>query len=64
MCFDTQTTDWQRQVTSAGLIRVRRLAALFGAVGSVVVGGIGTMVIAASWLKLFPSLAQRDRMEG
>jgi len=39
-------------------------AALFGAVGSVVVGGIGTMVIAASWLKLFPSLAQRDRMEG
>lgn len=39
-------------------------AALFGAVGSVVVGGVGTLLIAAGWIKLFPALAQRDRMEG
>ncbi len=38
-------------------------AAAFGAVGSVVFGGIGTLLIAASWFKLFPALAQRDRME-
>ncbi len=38
-------------------------AALLGPVGSVVVGGIGTLLVAASWLRLFPTLAQRDRME-
>ncbi len=37
-------------------------AELFGPVGSVVLGGVGTMVIALSWLKLFPALARRDRM--
>jgi MFS family permease len=37
-------------------------AALLGPVGSVVVGGIGTLLVAALWLKWFPSLAQRDRM--
>lgn len=38
-------------------------AELFGPVGSVVLGGVGTMVIALSWLKLFPALARRDRMD-
>jgi MFS family permease len=38
-------------------------AAAFGAVGSVVFGGVGTLLIAAAWFKLFPALAQRDRME-
>jgi len=37
-------------------------AALLGPVGSVVLGGIGTLLIAATWLRLFPALAQRDRM--
>ncbi len=37
-------------------------AALLGPIGSVVAGGIGTLLVAAAWLKLFPSLAQRDRM--
>lgn len=37
-------------------------AALFGAVGSVVLGGVGSMLIAALWVRLFPSLARRDRM--
>jgi hypothetical protein len=37
-------------------------AALLGPVGSVVVGGVGTMMVALGWFKLFPSLAQRDRL--
>lgn len=37
-------------------------AALFGPLGSVVFGGIGTVLVALSWLRLFPALAQRDRM--
>jgi MFS family permease len=37
-------------------------AALMGPVGSVVFGGMGTLVVAAAWFKLFPALAQRDRM--
>jgi predicted MFS family arabinose efflux permease len=39
------------------------MAALFGAVGSVVLGGVGTVLIAAGWFRLFPALARRDRME-
>jgi MFS family permease len=37
-------------------------AALFGPIGSVVAGGLGTILIAATWLRLFPALARRDRM--
>jgi MFS family permease len=37
-------------------------AALLGPLGSVVAGGIGTLLVAAAWLKLFPSLAKRDVM--
>ena len=37
-------------------------AALLGPVGSVVAGGIGTLLVAALWLKGFPELAHRDRM--
>ncbi|MBY0467041.1 MAG: MFS transporter, partial [Burkholderiales bacterium] len=39
------------------------LAAAVGPVGSVVIGGVGTLLVAISWLKLFPTLAQRDHME-
>jgi len=35
-------------------------AALFGPVGSVVLGGAGSLVVALLWWRLFPSLAQRD----
>ncbi|MDO8249120.1 MAG: MFS transporter [Rhodoferax sp.] len=37
-------------------------AALFGPVGSVVLGGVGTVLVAAMWLRLFPALARRDHM--
>jgi len=37
-------------------------AALLGPVGSVVAGGIGTVLVAATWFRLFPSLARRDRL--
>jgi MFS family permease len=33
-----------------------------GPVGSVVLGGAGTMVVALAWFRLFPSLARRDRL--
>ena len=39
------------------------VAALYGPVASVVSGGIGTMLIAAVWFKLFPALAQRDKLQ-
>jgi hypothetical protein len=37
-------------------------AALLGPVGSVVAGGVGTVLVAILWFRMFPSLAQRDRM--
>jgi len=37
-------------------------AALLGPVGSVVLGGAGTLVVAALWMRWFPSLAQRERL--
>jgi len=37
-------------------------AAWLGPVGSVVLGGVGTIVIAALWWRLFPALARRDLM--
>ncbi|MBC5764928.1 MFS transporter [Ramlibacter albus] len=36
-------------------------AALMGPVASVVVGGVGTVLVAAAWAKLFKGLAGRDR---
>jgi len=34
----------------------------FGTVPAVVMGGIGTLVVTGVWIKLFPTLANRDRM--
>ena len=38
------------------------IAALIGPVASVVVGGVGTLVVAALWARLFPDLWRRDRL--
>lgn len=37
-------------------------AALLGPVGAVMLGGIGTLVVVAAWMRLFPALAARDRL--
>jgi MFS family permease len=37
-------------------------AAWLGPVGSVVLGGVGTLIVAGLWLRLFPTLAQRDAL--
>ncbi|BBH48077.1 MFS transporter [Pseudomonas sp. KU43P] len=34
----------------------------FGTVPAVVLGGVGTLVVTGVWIKLFPSLAKRDRL--
>jgi MFS family permease len=40
------------------------VAALVGAVPAVVIGGVGTLLIVALWMKLFPELLNVDRIEG
>jgi MFS family permease len=37
-------------------------AGWFGAVPSVVIGGIGTLAVVAAWMKLFPSLLKREKL--
>lgn len=39
-------------------------AAWFGVVPSVVLGGIGTLVVVLAWMRLFPALAAVDRLDG
>lgn len=39
-------------------------AAWLGPVGSVLLGGIGTLVVAGLWFRLFPQLARRDGLVG
>lgn len=34
----------------------------FGTVPAVVMGGVGTLLVTGVWIKLFPTLAQRDRL--
>lgn len=38
-------------------------AAVLGPVGSVLLGGLGTLAVVALWFRLFPALAQRDRLQ-
>lgn len=37
-------------------------AALFGLVPSIILGGVGTLAVAALWMYWFPQLARRDRL--
>lgn len=38
------------------------VAALFGTVPAVVIGGLGTLAVVAAWMKLFPPLRRVDRL--
>ena len=38
------------------------MAAWFGTVPSVAIGGLGTLLIVGLWMRLFPSLVRRDRL--
>ena len=37
-------------------------AALLGPVGAVLLGGAGTVLVVLAWMRLFPALADRDRL--
>ena len=37
-------------------------AALFGTVPAVVLGGVGTLVVAGLWMRWFPALYERDSL--
>ena len=39
-------------------------AALFGAVPAVILGGVGTILVALFWMRLFPALREADTLEG
>jgi MFS family permease len=45
-----------------GEFRAGAVGAWLGPVASVVVGAVGTLVVVAVWMRLFPQLARRDRM--
>jgi hypothetical protein len=45
-----------------GEFRAGSMAAVMGPMAAVVVGGIGTLVVAALWMRWFPALARRDRL--
>jgi MFS family permease len=47
-----------------GEFRAGAMASWIGAVPAVLVGGIGTLVIALVWTRLFPQLWKADRLEG
>jgi MFS family permease len=45
-----------------GEFRAGSVAAWLGAVGSVIVGALGTLAVVAVWMRLFPALTRRDRL--
>jgi MFS family permease len=45
-----------------GEFRAGGMAAVMGPIAATVLGGVGTLVVAALWMKWFPALARRDRL--
>jgi hypothetical protein len=45
-----------------GEFRAGTVAEWIGPVGAVVAGGVGTLAVVALWMRVFPSLARRDRL--
>jgi MFS family permease len=46
-----------------GEFRAGATAALTGAVGAVVMGAVGTLIVTVLWMRLFPPLLHRDRLK-
>jgi hypothetical protein len=46
-----------------GEFRAGAVAALFGAFTSLLVGGVGAIIVALLWMKLFPELRRIDTIE-
>jgi hypothetical protein len=46
-----------------GEFRAGAMASWFGAVPAVLIGGIGTLLIVAIWMRLFPDLTRVDKLE-
>jgi MFS family permease len=46
-----------------GDFRAGVMAAMFGAFASVLIGGIGTLLIVALWMRLFPELLRVNRLD-
>jgi hypothetical protein len=40
------------------------VARLLGPVGAAIFGGVGSLVVAAAWARMFPSLRKADRLDG
>ncbi len=47
-----------------GAFRAGTVATVIGVVPAVVIGGIGTVAVAALWMRLFPTLRDADRLDG
>ncbi|MFZ4409529.1 MAG: MFS transporter [Paracraurococcus sp.] len=47
-----------------GDFRAGSVAALLGAVPAAVLGGLGTLLVAALWMRLFPELRKLEKLEG
>ena len=45
-----------------GEFRAGAMAAWLGPIGSVIVGGFGTLMVVALWMRLFPALTKRDTL--
>jgi MFS family permease len=45
-----------------GDFRAGSMAAFLGPIGSAVAGGVGTLIVVALWMRLFPQLAGRDKL--
>jgi hypothetical protein len=47
-----------------GEFRAGTMAAWLGTVPAVVIGGVGTLVVAVTWAWLFPALRKARRLDG
>jgi hypothetical protein len=45
-----------------GEFRAGATAAWIGTIGAVVSGALGTLIVVALWMRLFPALARRDEL--